>query len=105
MLLLFFVVVVVVFFWGGGGGGGGKRTTEVRFEGIQRVSGKQLRGAENKPVYCCCFGKEEVLRLGLKESRESFCRRGRKVIPCRRAENRKGAGTNCGKSDRRNLQA
>ena len=43
------------------------------------------------------FGKRNVFRLDLNESREGFCRRGR--------GNRKGAGTNSGESGARNLEA
>ena len=47
----------------------------------------------------CCFGKRNVLRLDVKESREGFCRRGKgKVIPCRGSEDGKGTGINSGKS-------
>ena len=51
-----------------------------------------------------CFGKRHVLRFDLKESRQGFCRREGKVVPCRGAEDRKGLGINSGKSIMRNLE-
>ena len=52
------------------------------------------------------LGKGSVWRLDLNGSREGFCGRGRgKVIPCRWTEDRKGARTNSGESDARNLEA
>ena len=51
------------------------------------------------PVYN--FGKRNIFRLDLNESREAFCQRGRGRQP----ENRKGAGTNSGESGARNLEA
>ena len=38
----------------------------------------------------------------MKESRQGFCRREEKVVPCRGAEDRKGLGINSGKSIMRN---
>ncbi len=38
----------------------------------------------------------------MKESRQGFCRREGKVVPCRGAEDRKELGTNSGKSIMRN---
>ena len=49
-----------------------------------------------------CFGKRHVLKFYLKESRQGFCRREGKVVPCRGAEDRKGLGINNGKSVMRN---
>jgi len=39
-----------------------------------------------------------------KESRQGFCRREGKVVPCRGAEDRKGLGINSGKSVTRNTE-
>ena len=50
--------------------------------------------------------KENVFSFDLNESREGFLteRKG-KVIPCRRTEDRNGAGTNSGESGVRNMEA
>ena len=50
------------------------------------------------------FGKRNVFRLDLNESREDFCRRGReKVIPSWWTEKRKGPRANSGESGAKNL--
>ena len=49
------------------------------------------------------FGKRNVFRLDLNESREGFCRRKRGSSF--HVENRKGAGTNSGGTGARNLEA
>ena len=52
------------------------------------------------------FGVKEWLEVSLEGvQREFLSERKGKVIPCRGTENRKGAGTNSGKSDTRNLEA
>ena len=61
------------------------------------------------------FGKRNVFRLDLNESREGFCQRGRgssfhidapKTEKVQEpTENRKGPGTNSGESGMRNLEA
>ena len=51
------------------------------------------------------FGKRNVFRLDLNESREGFCRRGRGRSFHVDGRNRKGAGTNNGESGARNLEA
>ena len=58
--------------------------------------------SERKTWQVYCFGKRHVLRFDLKESRQGFCRREGKVVPCRGAEDRKGLGINSGKSIMRN---
>ena len=50
--------------------------------------------------------KRFVFKFDLKESTESFCRRGRgRSFHAEGAEERKGAGTSSGKSGTRNLEA
>ena len=56
------------------------------------------RSREQKTWHACCFGKINVLRFDLKESSEGFFWREGEVIPCRGAEDKKGAITNSGKS-------
>ena len=61
------------------------------------------------------FGKINIFRLNLNESREGFCRRGRESsfhvvgLKTKKAqeptENRKGPGTNSGEAGMRNLEA
>ena len=54
----------------------------------------------------CCFGRRNVLKFDLKESRQMFLRdRKGKVIPYRKAEDGKGAGTNSGKAGMMKLEA
>ena len=61
---------------------------------------------EQKTWQVYSFGKRNVLRLHLNESREGFLseRKG-KAVPCRWTENRKSAGTNSGETCARNLVA
>ena len=60
---------------------------------------------EQKTWQVYSLGKRNIFRLHLNESRDGFCQRKGKVIPCRGAENRKGAGINSGESGARNLEA
>ena len=53
----------------------------------------------------CCFGKRNVLRLDVKESRKGFCRRGRGRSFHVDGPKTKGSGTNSGESGARNLEA
>ena len=56
---------------------------------------------EHKTWQAYSFGKRNVFRLHLTESREGFCRNAR----WRWTESREGAGTNSGESGAKNLQA
>ena len=60
---------------------------------------------EQKTWQVYSFGKRNVLRLHLNESREGFLseRKG-KAVPCRWTENNKGAGTNSGESGARHQE-
>ena len=60
---------------------------------------------EQKTWQVYSLGKRNIFRLHLNESRDGFCQRKGKVIPCRGAENRKGAGINSGESGARTLEA
>ena len=61
---------------------------------------------EQKTRQVYCFGRRHVLKFDLKESRQMFLRdRKGKVIPYRRAEDRKGAGTNSGEAGMTKLEA
>ena len=60
---------------------------------------------EQKTCQVYSFEKRNVFRLLLNESRWVSVGEGGEVIPCRWAENRKGAETNSGESGARNLEA
>ena len=61
---------------------------------------------EQKTWQVYCFGRRNVLKFDLKESRQMFLwDRTGKVIPYRRAEDGKGAGTNSGKAGMTKLEA
>ena len=51
------------------------------------------------------FGKRSVLRWDLKKFRKGSLERKGKVIPCKGTKDRKGTGTNSGKSGTRDLEA
>ena len=51
------------------------------------------------------FGKRNVFRLHLNESREGFCQSKGKAISCRSTENRKGVESNSEESGLRHLEA
>ena len=68
---------------------------------------KQGLGAEKDSTSerktCKCIVLEKDMSwFDLKESRQGFCRREGKVVPCRGAEDRKGVGISSGKSIMRN---
>ena len=68
----------------------------------QGLGAEKDNTSERKTWQVYCFGKRHVLRFDLKETRQGFCRREGKVVPCGGAEDRKGLGINSGKSIMRN---